>query len=176
MESLVFQTPLGYAVFARHDEVLFSLSIGHSSERAAVKDIRARVEGTFLTDTLFDPAEDELAQRVFDFASGAATAFDDIVIDLEGRTPFQRRVIDACRAIPWGETRTYGELAREAGKPGAARAVGSVMASNRTLLVVPCHRVVRASGGKGKFSAPQGEAMRQRIIDLERADVPLLVN
>lgn len=169
MDSVVFETPLGFAVFARRDEVLLALSMGHVSERAAIKDIRVRVPGAFLTDTLADPSEDELALRISAFCGGDPTDLSDVEIDMTGRTAFQRRVIEACREIPWGETRTYGELAGEAGAVGAARAVGSVMASNRTLLVVPCHRVVRAGGGRGNFSAPQGEAMRQRLIKLEQS-------
>jgi methylated-DNA-[protein]-cysteine S-methyltransferase len=67
-------------------------------------------------------------------------------------TPFARAVWQATAAIPYGETRTYGELARAAGSPGAARAVGGAMAKNPLPLVIPCHRVVGAGGRIGGFS------------------------
>jgi methylated-DNA-[protein]-cysteine S-methyltransferase len=76
------------------------------------------------------------------------------------RPGFPRRVLAACAAIPAGETRSYGELAREAGFPGAARAVGTVMATNPLPLIVPCHRVVRSDGSIGEYGAggPQRKA------------------
>ena len=107
--------------------------------------------------------------RLVRLAAGEDIDFSDVSVHTADRSPFQRRVIDACRAISRGETRTYGELARVAGSPGAARAVGSVMATNRVPLIVPCHRVVAANGGLGGFSAPQGIAMKKRLLRLEQA-------
>ena len=72
-------------------------------------------------------------------------------LDLGRETDFQRRVRDVVRSIPWGEVLSYGEVARLAGRPGAARAVGGVMAHNPTPLVIPCHRVVGASGALHGF-------------------------
>ena len=66
-----------------------------------------------------------------------------------------------------GHTVTYGELATRSGTPGAARAVGSVMARNRVPVVIPCHRVV-AAGGMGGFSAPNGLQLKQRMLNLEK--------
>ena len=67
-----------------------------------------------------------------------------------------------------GLTRTYGELAAECGSPGAARAVGSVMAKNRYPLIVPCHRVLAAGGELGGYSAPDGLKMKRRLLEMER--------
>ena len=77
------------------------------------------------------------------------------------------RVIAACRRIPWGETRSYGDLATECGSPGAARAVGSVMAKNRYPLIVPCHRVLAAGGDIGGYSAADGLVMKRRLLAAE---------
>jgi methylated-DNA-[protein]-cysteine S-methyltransferase len=109
-----------------------------------------------------------LVQRLCDFADGVPVDFDDWEVETEGLTDFGRQVIAACRKIPWGTTCTYGQLAELAGRPGAARAVGSVMARNRVPLVVPCHRVVPAGGGLGGFSAPQGVAMKRRLLQNEQ--------
>jgi methylated-DNA-[protein]-cysteine S-methyltransferase len=84
-------------------------------------------------------------------------------IDESPWTPFQKRVIDVCRSIPWGSTLTYGQVAALAGSPGASRAVGSVMAKNRFPLIVPCHRVI-GSNGLGGFSAPDGLKLKSRLL------------
>ena len=110
-----------------------------------------------------------LLERLVRYAEGEQDDFLDVPLLVSDRTSFQHRVIVACRAIPWGETRTYGELARVAGSPKSARAVGQVMATNRVPLVVPCHRVVAAGGRMGGFSAPQGVAMKRRLLELEGA-------
>jgi methylated-DNA-[protein]-cysteine S-methyltransferase len=71
------------------------------------------------------------------------------------------------RRIRFGQTHSYGELASLVGSPRAARAVGSVMAKNRTPLVVPCHRVLASRGAIGGFSAMDGVHMKRRLLDLE---------
>ncbi len=73
-------------------------------------------------------------------------------LDLASLTPFRRSVLAIAATIPKGEVRSYGWLARHIGKPGAARAVGSAMATNPVPLIVPCHRVVRSDGHIGAYS------------------------
>ena len=90
-----------------------------------------------------------------------------VAIDLSGVPPFHRKVLTAARRIPYGRTATYGELARRAGSPRAARAVGQAMAHNPVALIVPCHRVVAAGGGLGGFGG--GLALKRRLLALERA-------
>jgi AraC family transcriptional regulator of adaptative response/methylated-DNA-[protein]-cysteine methyltransferase len=74
----------------------------------------------------------------------------DIPLDITG-TAFQRRVWEALRHIPYGEVRTYGEIAIAIGVPKAVRAVGTACGSNPVAIVVPCHRVVPKSGGVGNY-------------------------
>lgn len=81
-------------------------------------------------------------------------------------TSFQKTVWDALRQIPFGETRTYGELAARIGRPAAARAVGSAAGKNPLLIVVPCHRLV-GSAGLGGFSA--GLEKKKALLRLENA-------
>jgi methylated-DNA-[protein]-cysteine S-methyltransferase len=97
-------------------------------------------------------------------------SFLDVRLDLADYSPFQSAVVQHCRRIPIGQTITYGELARRAGSPGAARAVGQVMACNRFPLIVPCHRVVGANGSLGGFSARNGLNMKRRLLRIEGAD------
>ena len=109
----------------------------------------------------------ELGERFAAYFAGAADSFDDVELDLDGWTPFQRALADALRSIPYGETATYGELAALAGSPNAARAAGTFCAGNRFPLVVPCHRVVAADGIGGFGSL--GLGYKKRLLDLEQA-------
>lgn len=81
-------------------------------------------------------------------------------------TEFQQRIWSALRQIPFGETRSYGELAKAQGNPRGARAVGRAVGSNPLCLVIPCHRVIAADGSLGGFAF--GGKIKQRLLDLER--------
>jgi methylated-DNA-[protein]-cysteine S-methyltransferase len=89
----------------------------------------------------------------------------DFPFDTSFGTPFQQAVWRACAKIPWGQTRSYGELAGAAGHPNAARAVGAAMGANRLLLVVPCHRVIASDGSLGGFGA--GLPVKAALLRLE---------
>ncbi len=88
----------------------------------------------------------------------------NVELDLSGLTGFQRRVLSVVRNIPPGSLMTYGEVAAMAGSPGAARAVGQVMASNPFAIVVPCHRVVAKQGLGGYF---WGISIKRKLLELE---------
>jgi methylated-DNA-[protein]-cysteine S-methyltransferase len=92
-----------------------------------------------------------------------------IEVDLSSADAFEREVYSAARAIPRGEVRTYGELARSLGRPGASRAVGAALGRNPIPIIVPCHRILAASGKSGGFSAPGGTATKFRLLSIERA-------
>jgi methylated-DNA-[protein]-cysteine S-methyltransferase len=108
----------------------------------------------------------ELARRVVRYFAGESVGFGDVELDLDGYTPFQRQLVSVLRALPRGETVSYGELAALAGRPNAQRAAGSFCARNRFSLVVPCHRVV-AADGLGSYG-PLGPAYKQRLLELEQ--------
>jgi len=112
------------------------------------------------------PGHDPLVDRLRGYLAGARETFRDVELDLSWCTPFQRRVVEAMRAIPYGETATYGEIAALAGHPNAQRAVGSVCAGNRFALLVPCHRVV-AADGLGSYGS-LGPEYKRRLLELER--------
>ena len=92
----------------------------------------------------------------------------DIPLDITG-TAFQRRVWEALRHIPYGEVRTYGDIAAEIGAPNAVRAVGTACGSNPVALVVPCHRVVPKGGGVGNYGF--GPARKEVLLAREGASV-----
>jgi methylated-DNA-[protein]-cysteine S-methyltransferase len=108
-----------------------------------------------------------LAERLRSYFSGDRDSFSDVEIDVDAATEFQRAVTAALRAVPYGETVTYGELAALAGHPGAQRAVGTFCAHNRFGVVVPCHRVV-AAGGLGSYGS-LGVSYKRRLLELEGA-------
>ena len=90
-------------------------------------------------------------------------------LHLERFTPFQRAVLQAVSAIPYGEVRTYGQIADSVGHPHAARAVGEVMRTNRIPVLIPCHRVVRSGGDIGRYSPDP--SLKRRLLLAE--GVPL---
>jgi methylated-DNA-[protein]-cysteine S-methyltransferase len=103
------------------------------------------------------------------YATGEAVDFSALDLDLGGIAPFERAVYAAARSVGWGETTTYGALARQAGasSPEAARDVGQAMARNPVPIVIPCHRVLASGNGIGGFSAPGGAATKLRLLALE---------
>lgn len=80
----------------------------------------------------------------------------------DGLTVLQKQVLKAAAGIPFAGTRTYGEIAAEIGKPGAARFVGNTMAANPYPLIIPCHRVIKSSGAAGGFGG--GTGMKKKLL------------
>jgi methylated-DNA-[protein]-cysteine S-methyltransferase len=109
------------------------------------------------------------------WARGEPVSFDEVALDLDS-TAFERAVWDETRRIPAGETRTYGQIARTIGKPGAARAVGAALGRNPVPVIVPCHRVVASDGSLCGFSAPGGIELKKRMLRLERAHGALVAD
>ena len=97
------------------------------------------------------------------YFAGELTDFD-LPLDLRG-TEFQQRVWEALLTIPYGQTRSYGEIAQQIGAPGAARAVGLANGHNPIAIVVPCHRVIGASGSLTGYGG--GLDRKRNLLDLE---------
>ncbi|PPD58102.1 methylated-DNA--[protein]-cysteine S-methyltransferase [Dehalogenimonas etheniformans] len=106
-----------------------------------------------------------LGDRLRHYFVGQPVVFND-GIDLTGTTEFQKQVYEAACRIPYGETKSYGQLAEEIGKPGAARAVGQALGANPVPILIPCHRVVAADGGLGGFSG--GIKTKQKLLAMEK--------
>jgi methylated-DNA-[protein]-cysteine S-methyltransferase len=171
-----FLTELSWMAVAWRDDELEGNAFGHASRRSAELSL-ARIPGlpqSFCRIDVDNQAGElpawvtDLIDKLRRYAEGEPVDFSSAPLALNHLTSFARHVVGACRRIPWGQTRSYGELAAECGSPGAARAVGSVMAKNRYPLIVPCHRVLAAGGELGGYSAPDGLKMKERLLAMER--------
>jgi methylated-DNA-[protein]-cysteine S-methyltransferase len=111
----------------------------------------------------------EAARQLAEYFAGERRRFD-LPLDLRG-TSFQRRVWAELRTIPYGETVSYGELARRIGKPGEAREVGGAVGRTPTPIVVPCHRVIGADGALVGYGG--GLPRKRALLDLEQGVLPL---
>ena len=154
-----FVTSLGTVLIAATGKGLCSVKIGDRAE-ALERELKEEFSGAELV--LKDLST--LKRQILSFLSGESS-LARVPLDIRG-TVFQRRVWDALRRIPRGETRTYAQLAREVGAPAAVRAVGSACGANPVALAVPCHRAVRTDGGLGGYA--WGLSRKQLLLELEK--------
>jgi len=134
---------------------------------------RAAAEGLFLRIGALDGRPDAaLAEAIVAYAEGERVEFADTLLDLEGVPEFNRSVYEDILKLKWGETTTYGEIARRLGDVNLSRAVGKALGDNPIPLIIPCHRVLAANGQAGGFSAPGGVSSKMRMLVLERAVSP----
>lgn len=109
------------------------------------------------------PLLEDAASQIQDWFNGKRRTFD-LALDIEG-TEFYRAVWQQLQRIPYGQFRTYGQIAKALDKPGAARAVGQACGANPVVLIIPCHRVLAGNGKLGGFSS--GLERKKRLLDLE---------
>jgi methylated-DNA-[protein]-cysteine S-methyltransferase len=115
------------------------------------------------------PSVQRAIEAIVALLRGEARDLRDLPLDLDGVPEFNRRVYEIARAIPPGKTMTYGEIAKQLGDRLLARAVGQALGHNPVPLIVPCHRVVAASGKSGGFSAGGGVVTKLRLLTIEGA-------
>lgn len=162
----LFDTALGRCGLAWSVRGLVAVSFPESSDAAT----RARLQRrSGAGEAAPSPLAAGAIARIRDLIDGRAAALDAIPLDETGVADFERAVYAACRAIPAGHTKTYGDLAKTIGEPGAARAVGAALGRNPCPIVTPCHRVLAAGGGTGGFSAPGGVRTKLKLLEIERA-------
>ncbi|HEY1252694.1 MAG TPA: methylated-DNA--[protein]-cysteine S-methyltransferase [Thermoanaerobaculia bacterium] len=111
----------------------------------------------------------EVIDRIAAHLAGSPSDLSSVPLDLDGVPDFHRRVYAIARAIPPGETLSYGEIASRLGDPTQARAVGQALGANPIPILIPCHRVLAAQGRTGGFSAPGGVATKLRLLEIEGA-------
>jgi methylated-DNA-[protein]-cysteine S-methyltransferase len=160
----LFETNLGFAGVAWNDTAIVRFRLPDPDGDKADKQFGAKA-------TPHEPppqiaAVVEQAKRYFD---GERIDFTPIALDLSNVDPFRRSIYEALRKVGFGETVTYGELAKRVGanEPQAAQDVGVAMARNPVPLIIPCHRVLAAGGKIGGFSAPGRTQTKERMLALE---------
>ncbi len=179
IDYAIFPTELGRMGVAKSSSGLIAVTIPHKSE----EDVR--IELKFELEERWKKAQRKKRRETFELREGQSN-FEEIIstfqryflgeriefdypLDFYEATQFQKEVWQTARKIPYGETRSYGWIAKQIGRPRASRAVGSAMASNPLPLIVPCHRVIAGGGKIGGFSS--GLEWKRRLLSLEGVNI-----
>ena len=149
MRYAMMDTPVGPLTLASTDKGLSSLNFGTTIPPDGIVD---------------EPANRTFIQQLSEYFDGTRTHFD-LPLDVQG-TPFQMAVWCALMNIPFGQTRSYGEIAKSIGKPGAARAVGMANHENPIAVVIPCHRVVGHDGSLTGYAG--GLHLKRQLLSIEQ--------
>jgi len=163
----IFDTAIGPCGVAWTVRGLYAVQLPETSAVAT----RARLQKRYPDAQETEPpaAIGQIIEGIAALLGGEKCDLHDIVID-DGDTPeFNRRVYAVARAIPPGETLTYGEVAERLGDKSLARAVGQALGENPCPIVMPCHRVLAADGKTGGFSAPGGIVTKLKLLTIEGA-------
>jgi methylated-DNA-[protein]-cysteine S-methyltransferase len=167
----LFDTALGRCGIAWSDRGVAGVQLPEGSDDATIARLRRR-----------RPHAREAAPRAEVLGAiegmtallrGERVSLSDVMLDMDDVLEFHRQVFELARTIPAGQTSTYGELAARLGDPGSARAVGEALGRNPFPIVVPCHRVLAASGKLGGFSAHGGATTKRRMLIIEGAILEL---
>jgi methylated-DNA-[protein]-cysteine S-methyltransferase len=169
-EYTIFETTNGFAALAWNENGVTSLRLPASSEGRAEASVLRRFPQARRTTPSAQMAS--LISEIKRYFDGEKVDFSAVPLDMGSQDPFFARVYAEVRKLGWGETTTYGAVAKVLGaEPQAARDVGQAMASNPIPLIVPCHRVLAAGGRIGGFSAPGGSRSKAKMLEIE--GVPL---
>jgi methylated-DNA-[protein]-cysteine S-methyltransferase len=160
----LFDTAIGACGIAWSERGLTRLQLPEF-DRGATEE---RLRGSTARSSQTTPAEiARLVANIQGYMTGRSVDFAAVTIDLTDVGPFQRKVYEAARSIPWGQTVSYGELARQTGSHGAGRAVGQALSRNPVPIIVPCHRILAKGNRIGGFSAHGGTFAKERLLALE---------
>ncbi len=168
-ECSFFKTPFGWFALAGHQRTVERVLLGLPSKQAAEEAVKRTFKHLQVVETDWWP---ELRERLEAYTQGEPVQFVDVALPLERLSAFSQTVLKCVSRIPFGQVLTYSQVAAAVGRPKAARAVGNVLASNRWPILIPCHRVVAASGRLGGFTAPGGVALKTRLLHLEGVVLP----
>jgi O-6-methylguanine DNA methyltransferase len=163
MYTADFETPVGSIRIASTDAGLAYVQLPHANGRG-FDGWRTRYATDLKVEPGFEPNRCYVDQ-ILEFLEGKRDRFD-LEIDLRG-TPFQLAVLEEVASIPFGETRSYGEVAAAVGKPTASRAVGAANGANPVSLVVPCHRVIASNGHLQGYGG--GLDLKAKLLAMERS-------
>jgi methylated-DNA-[protein]-cysteine S-methyltransferase len=162
----LFDTPVGVCGIAWTAHGLCGLQLPEPDRETALARLARRFPA------LEPGAADEVGAVIAEVNAhlgGESVDYGRVKLDFDGIHAFERAVYAAARAIPFGETRTYGALAGQLGEPQAAQAVGQALGRNPWPIIVPCHRITAADGKTGGFSAAGGVVTKLKLLEIEGA-------
>ena len=148
MHYAVMNSPMGPLTVASTDKGIASIQFGNTLPEGVVAE---------------PSAIHETVEQLSEYFEGKRTQFE-LPLDVEG-TDFQKAVWNELQRIPYGETRSYGEIAKAIGRPGAARAVGMANHDNPLAVVIPCHRVVGSNGSLTGYAG--GLHLKAQLLSIE---------
>jgi methylated-DNA-[protein]-cysteine S-methyltransferase len=163
----LFDTPLGLCAIVWDARGIAGTQLPEAGRGAAARRLQRRFPDAHNGPP--PPAISAAMARIESVLGGASDDLADLVLDWRAVSAFERAVYLEARAIPRGETVTYGALAARIGDPGQARAVGQALGRNPWPIIVPCHRITAADGRMGGFSAPGGRATKLKLLEIEGA-------
>ena len=164
----LFDTPIGTCGLTWNEVGITGLQLPEKTAAATRARVQRRWPGA--VETAPPPHIQRAIEQVLRLLDDGKTDLTDIPLDLSAAPAFNRKVYDVARAIPPGQTLTYGEIARRIGaEPQQARDVGAALGKNPIAIIVPCHRVLAANGRMGGFSATGGVDTKRRILEIEGA-------
>ena len=156
----LFQTKLGWMGVGGSSKGVKYIILPQATQEEIIASF-----GSYLIGATFDFVFfSSLIHRLRSYFEGEVVDFAD-KLDLEGATPFQRKVWEVTRSIPYGERRSYQWVARQIGMPQAARAAGKALASNPLPILIPCHRVICSDGSLGGFKG--GRELKGYLLEME---------
>jgi methylated-DNA-[protein]-cysteine S-methyltransferase len=165
----LFDTAIGPCGIAWSERGITRLQLPEAERAATDKRLRARSPGA--TPAEPPPAVAQAIAELQRYLNGEQVDFSAVALDLAPATSFDRKIYEAARTVPWGETASYGELAAKAGVPGQARETGQSLSRNPVSIIVPCHRVLASGRKPGGFSAYGGVLTKERLLALENVEL-----
>ncbi len=162
----IFDTALGYCGIVWTGRGIAGVNLPEGSEEKT----RARVKKRFPEAQEAAPSAEvqKIIDEVIALIDGEKIDFSHVTLDHAPLPEFSKRVYEIVRTIPIGHTLTYGDIAKQLGDVSLSREVGQAMGKNPTPIIMPCHRVVAASGKTGGFSAPGGVDTKMKLLSIER--------
>jgi len=156
----------------------FDTGFGTGAVQATEKGVcRVELPGSVLSQVCGDVSSNtasvitkHAARLLTEYFSGIAHTFEDVPVDLFGLTMFRARILTLIRSIPYGDAKSYSEVACMAGVPRAVRAIGGAMAANPVPIIIPCHRVVASDGQLTGYSAPGGLVIKKHLLTMEHLE------
>lgn len=161
----IFKTRWGWFGLLGTENALLRTCLPVAFKEAVQRRLLTGIENPIPAKKAFKTIEND----IISYYKGSCVDFSTVSVSFEGLTGFQQKVLTTLRSVSYGKKVSYGELARLADCPRGGRAIGTVMALNPLPLIIPCHRVIRADGSLGYFSAAGGVDTKQKMLDLEKA-------